>query len=48
MTLSEFVPTFGQFLLRRYGERVHKVAIDAAYLSQPGRQQGAGGLQLLQ
>ena len=29
--LSEFVETFGQQLLRRFGERVHKVAIDAAF-----------------
>jgi radical SAM protein (TIGR01212 family) len=30
-TLSEHVPTFGQHLLQRYGERVHKIAIDAAF-----------------
>jgi radical SAM protein (TIGR01212 family) len=44
MTLSEFVPTFGQFLLRRYGERVHKVAIDAAFTC-PNRDgsKGQGG-----
>jgi hypothetical protein len=30
-TLSEQVSTFGQQLLSRYGERVHKVALDAAF-----------------
>ena len=28
MVLSERVHTFGQFLLRRYGERLHKIALD--------------------
>ena len=31
MTLADFVPTFGQAMLRRYGERVHKIAVDAAF-----------------
>jgi radical SAM protein (TIGR01212 family) len=31
MTLADHVNTFGQAMLRRYGERVHKVAIDAAF-----------------
>ena len=31
MTLAQHVNTFGQALLRRYGERVHKVAIDAGF-----------------
>jgi radical SAM protein (TIGR01212 family) len=29
--LSQFVNTFGQAMLRRYGERVHKIAIDADF-----------------
>ena len=33
MTLAQHVNTFGQALLRRYGERVHKVAIDAGFTS---------------
>ena len=31
MTLSSQVNTFGQAMLRRYGERVHKIAIDAEF-----------------
>jgi len=31
ITLSRFVNTFGQAMLRRYGERVHKIAINAAF-----------------
>ncbi|HBH35661.1 MAG TPA: TIGR01212 family radical SAM protein, partial [Gammaproteobacteria bacterium] len=31
MALSEVVNTFGQDLLRRYGERVHKLAINAGF-----------------
>jgi radical SAM protein (TIGR01212 family) len=31
MTLADYVPTLGQALLRRYGRRVHKIAIDAAF-----------------
>jgi radical SAM protein (TIGR01212 family) len=43
-TLSEYVPTFGQYLLQRYGERVHKIAIDAAFTC-PNRDgsKGLGG-----
>ncbi|MCG6862183.1 MAG: TIGR01212 family radical SAM protein [Chromatiaceae bacterium] len=44
MTLSDYVPTFGQAMLRRYGERVHKIAIDAAFTC-PNRDgsKGRGG-----
>ena len=44
MTLADYVPTFGQTMLRRYGERVHKVAIDAAFTC-PNRDgvKGRGG-----
>lgn len=31
MNLSQYVNTFGQAMLYRYGERVHKVAIDAGF-----------------
>ncbi len=31
MNLAQYVNTFGQYLLQRYGERVHKVAIDAGF-----------------
>ena len=31
MALSDYVHTFGQYLLARYGERVHKVAINAGF-----------------
>ena len=31
MTLSNYVNTFGQAMLHRYGERVHKIAIDADF-----------------
>ncbi len=31
ITLSRFVNTFGQAMLQRYGERVHKIAINAAF-----------------
>ncbi|MEW8050175.1 MAG: TIGR01212 family radical SAM protein [Candidatus Thiodiazotropha sp.] len=43
-TLSEQAPTFGQYLLRRYGERVHKIALDAAFTC-PNRDgsKGIGG-----
>ncbi|MEW8346336.1 MAG: TIGR01212 family radical SAM protein [Candidatus Thiodiazotropha sp.] len=43
-TLSEQVPTFGQYLLKRYGERVHKIALDAAFTC-PNRDgsKGSGG-----
>ena len=44
MTLADHVNTFGQVLLRRYGERVHKVAIDAGFTC-PNRDgtKGRGG-----
>ncbi len=44
MTLADQVPTFGQAMLRRYGERVHKIAIDAAFTC-PNRDgsKGMGG-----
>lgn len=44
MALSNYVPTFGQAMLRRYGERVHKIAIDAAFTC-PNRDgsKGRGG-----
>lgn len=43
-TLSDRVSTFGQFLLRRYGERVHKLAIHAGFTC-PNRDgtKGRGG-----
>lgn len=31
MNLSKYVNTFGQAMLARYGERVHKIAIDAGF-----------------
>jgi radical SAM protein (TIGR01212 family) len=44
MTLADYVPTFGQAMLRRYGQRVHKLAIDAAFTC-PNRDgsKGRGG-----
>jgi radical SAM protein (TIGR01212 family) len=44
MVLSDRVHTFGQFLLQRYGERVHKIAIDAGFTC-PNRDgtKGIGG-----
>ncbi len=30
-TLADYVTTFGQSMLRKYGERVHKIAIDADF-----------------
>ncbi len=44
MALSDFVNTFGQDLLRRYGERVHKLAINAG-MTCPNRDgaKGRGG-----
>ncbi|MET0051636.1 MAG: TIGR01212 family radical SAM protein [Candidatus Thiodiazotropha sp.] len=43
-TLAEQVPTFGQYLLHRYGERVHKIALDSAFTC-PNRDgtKGQGG-----
>jgi radical SAM protein (TIGR01212 family) len=42
--LARYVPTFGQAMLRRYGRRVHKIAIDAAFTC-PNRDgsKGRGG-----
>ena len=40
--LSERVHTFGQFLLKKHGERVHKIAIDAGFTC-PNRD-GAKGI----
>ncbi len=40
--LSERVHTFGQFLLRKHGERVHKIALDAGFTC-PNRD-GAKGI----
>ncbi len=44
MALSDVVNTFGQYLLRKYDERVHKVAIDAGFTC-PNRDgsKGIGG-----
>nr|VFJ44814.1 MAG: hypothetical protein BECKFM1743A_GA0114220_100213 [Candidatus Kentron sp. FM]VFJ45766.1 MAG: hypothetical protein BECKFM1743C_GA0114222_100303 [Candidatus Kentron sp. FM]VFK07010.1 MAG: hypothetical protein BECKFM1743B_GA0114221_1002911 [Candidatus Kentron sp. FM] len=44
ITLANRVHTFGQFLLRRYGERIHKVAINAGFTC-PNRDgyKGRGG-----
>jgi radical SAM protein (TIGR01212 family) len=44
MKLSDYVNTFGQYLLTKYGERVHKVAIDAGFTC-PNRDgsRGRGG-----
>jgi len=44
MILSRYVHTFGQAMQRRYGERVHKLAIDAAFTC-PNRDgsKGIGG-----
>jgi len=44
MTLSDHVNTFGQAMLRRYGERVHKIALDAGF-NCPNRDgsKGTGG-----
>ena len=44
MTLADFVTTFGQDLLQRHGERVHKLAINASFTC-PNRDgtKGRGG-----
>lgn len=44
MVLSDRIHTYGQHLLRRYGERVHKIALDAG-LTCPNRDgsKGVGG-----
>jgi radical SAM protein (TIGR01212 family) len=43
-TLAQQAPSFGQLMLRRYGERVHKIALDAAFTC-PNRDgtKGSGG-----
>ncbi|CAK0752390.1 TIGR01212 family radical SAM protein [Gammaproteobacteria bacterium] len=41
MTLADYVHTFGQALLRRHGERVHKIAINAG-LTCPNRDGSKG------
>ena len=43
-TLAEQAPTFGQLMLKRFGERVHKIALDAAFTC-PNRDgsKGTGG-----
>ncbi|MCW9012505.1 MAG: TIGR01212 family radical SAM protein [Gammaproteobacteria bacterium] len=44
MSLSEYVNTFGQHMLRKHGERVHKIAINAGFTC-PNRDgsKGIGG-----
>lgn len=44
MALSEYVNTFGQYMLRRHGQRVHKIAINAGFTC-PNRDgsKGIGG-----
>ena len=44
MILSDYIHTFGQAMLQRYGERVHKIAIDASFTC-PNRDgsKGIGG-----
>ncbi|RMD71083.1 MAG: TIGR01212 family radical SAM protein, partial [Gammaproteobacteria bacterium] len=44
MNLARYVPTFGQALKRRYGERVHKLALNAGFTC-PNRDgtKGRGG-----
>jgi hypothetical protein len=44
MSLADYVPTLGQALLRRYGRRVHKIAVNAAFTC-PNRDgsKGRGG-----
>ena len=43
-TLAQQAPSFGQLMLQRYGERVHKIALDAAFTC-PNRDgsKGRGG-----
>ncbi|MES9854698.1 MAG: TIGR01212 family radical SAM protein [Candidatus Thiodiazotropha sp. L084R] len=43
-TLADHVPTFGQYMLSKYGERVHKIALDTAFTC-PNRDgnKGRGG-----
>jgi radical SAM protein (TIGR01212 family) len=44
LTLADYIHTFGQDMLGRYGERIHKIAIDAAFTC-PNRDgtKGRGG-----
>jgi len=42
MALSDYIHTFGQYLLQRHGERVHKIALDAGFTC-PNRD-GAKGI----
>ncbi len=44
MALSDYIHTFGQHLLKRHGERVHKIALDAGFTC-PNRdgEKGIGG-----
>ncbi|MHB1333457.1 MAG: TIGR01212 family radical SAM protein [Sulfuriferula sp.] len=44
MALSNYIHTFGQFMLRRYGQRVHKIALDVGFTC-PNRDgsKGIGG-----
>lgn len=44
MALSDYVHTFGQYMLERHGERVHKIALDAGFTC-PNRDgsKGIGG-----
>lgn len=44
MALSDYIHTFGQFMLRRHGQRVHKIALDAGFTC-PNRDgsKGIGG-----
>lgn len=44
MTLSTYINTFGQYMLRRHGERVHKIALDVGFTC-PNRDgsKGSGG-----
>ncbi|HEY6095934.1 MAG TPA: TIGR01212 family radical SAM protein [Gallionellaceae bacterium] len=44
MALSDYVHTFGQYMLRQHGERVHKIALDADFTC-PNRDgvKGTGG-----
>ena len=44
MALSDYIHTFGQYMLRRHGQRVHKIALDAGFTC-PNRDgsKGIGG-----
>lgn len=44
MALSDYIHTFGQHLLKRHGERIHKIALDAGFTC-PNRDgtKGVGG-----